>query len=306
MTVISLILAQGTLLIAAYFGSVLNQISGWFWFAAMAGGLLAVSLLTALRHIPNKQIVWIAPLVISVGLLVPLLSLDLTLATYVSGIWLLVSVLIIHLLPKSSTIPDGLALTTVMLAIALALLFVPVPINRVVLSLPKVGVPTHFALFAKSDTPPKANSMYKQHMHKLSPLTIELNTGSHPILPGAETPWLRLMVSRDSKISVEQILYKSQIAGFSIDVKKLRHQQLHQLKLSPLSDDVQLSKTNTGIEVDQIAYGEKAWIKLPSLNTGDIGKRDQMVIISIRLALWIFLCFAFLLWKPEIDRTLIQ
>ena len=305
MFLISLILSTTALIYAAYFSFAQESPGGWLWLATITGAFLTVPLLTTLRSALNRRLVWLTPLLISTGLIAQILLLEPTLVTYVSGIWLLLSIWAIHLLPKTNEANGKNASTPIILFIALALTCIPIQVNQILINLPSVAVPTHFALFDSPEATPSKIAMYYQDMDTPNPLTVVLHTDSH-VFAGNTMPMLRLAVVRDSNIAVQKIYYQSQIAGFSVKIKKLSYQHLHQLTLNPLSHNVQLQKTETGILVDGIAQGEEAWIDLPGFQNKDIETQDQLTIIAIRLIIWAFLCFAFLLWKPERNRTRTQ
>ena len=314
---VALLVAVSALLIGVYFGSTMAHTSDWLWLTAVAGGLVIVLLFTLLRRTSSQSLSRIVPLAVCAGLLIPILTLDRTLATYIGGIWLLAAILIIRLLHKSPTNsanPDSargksggpkssrIVMTVVMLSTALGLIVIPAPVSRVVLNLPGVAVPMHFALYADPETTPEKNAMYYQGIHQLSPLTVQLDTESN-LPPGTDMPWLRFAVMRDSNVIVEQIRYQSQVGFYHVDVKTLRPRQLHQLELDPLSHEVRLTRQESGIIIDQIGFGEEAWLRLPGMEIQDIETVGQLWVIALRITIWIFICFTFLLWKPALCRS---
>jgi hypothetical protein len=190
--------------------------------------------------------------------------------------------------------PDNPAKTLAIpgILVALSLLVAPVTVSRIEINLANLPVPGKFLLHSDPDAHISHEASRGYPLHDLSRVTVELSANNLEL--GEPMPWLEFQTRRDTRFAITGIRYKY----LNLDIYGMVGSDLHGIELSDKSDEVTLEKTKSGIDINNIAGGESAWIKLPNLDTYQPAVFTSIKVMVARTGLWAMVCILFLAWFP--------
>ena len=215
-----------------------------------------------------------------------------TTATYLIGLVILCSLCVIKIVNLDA--PDKPAKTLAIpgILIAISLLVAPISVSRIEINLADLPVPGKFLLHSDPETSLSHKSSRGYPLHDLSPITVQLSANNLEL--SEPMPWLEFQTRRDTRFTITGIRYKY----LNLDIYGMVGSDLHAIELSEKSDDVTLEKAESGININNIAGGESAWLKLPNLDNYQPTIFTSLKVMVARAGLWALLCFAFLAWFP--------
>jgi hypothetical protein len=221
-----------------------------------------------------------------------------TTSAYLFGAWMLIGLVAWHyFFAVAGTSYKSLILVSVVSALALLLL--PVGVNRITLKLPSLSGQTHFSLHQEIDDAPVASAHYYQRIVEYEELEIHLASQYYP-MQADNAPWLQIRDDQEGVIFVIQdVIYEHVLGLFILSLHKIDETGMDSLVLDPASDPVTFFYPNNGgTRIEDLKIGGRAWIKLPAIPDDTIGAREIAIVLVVRLLFWLLICLTIIGWRP--------
>ena len=221
-----------------------------------------------------------------------------TTSAYLFGAWMLIGLVAWHyFFAVAGTSHKSLILVSVVSALALLLL--PVGVNRITLKLPSLSGQTHFSLHQEIDDAPVASAHYYQRIVEYEELEIHLASQYYP-MQADNAPWLQIRDDQEGVIFVIQdVIYEHVLGLFTLSLHKVDEFGMNSLVLDPASDPVTFFYPhNGGTRIEDLKIGGQAWIKMPAIPDSAIGTRETTLVLGVRLLFWILISLTIIGWRP--------
>ncbi len=282
-----------------YNDSVINHPVLQFWWLLIIAIFLLFVFQPAIKNNANsirgKLIIGFAGLI--PALIVWLFNDLLTL--YLCGAWFLLLLANLNYLCPA-TVSNKKLLAKVTILIGIALLILPISINRISILLPNLSGGSHFAVFTSMDEKPPRSAYFYRRLASRNALKIYLNTQVY-FNQDHQAPLLRLSIDREHiVIAIQNIIYEHAMGFMKFSLQKFNEGNLGGLTLTPNSDKVYLTNPDGyGVVVQGMKIGEEAWIQLPHMDNHQFPTRDQMIIYAVRLFFWALIWLGIWSWRPR-------
>lgn len=187
--------------------------------------------------------------------------------------------------------------TSVVLAmLVIALVLLPLSINRVEVRLPNLSAGTSLTLVTDSDERPSLDAEFVNRTDDHLPLTTYLGTQIYPG-EGQSAPRLRIDIIRDFiVVRIISIRFQSHI-GF-IDTT-LFGAELERLIETNKDAGYAMEMEGESLLITGLEVGQPAMIQLPAVDTYRFSLKERILSTVIRLLLLALIWYAVLAWAPR-------
>ena len=220
---------------------------------------------------------------------------DATMTTYLSG-----SVMLLMGLFGRRLGGESRGKTTFILAgaVALSLVWMPVPLNRVTVGLPNLSAGTYLTLQTTPDQEPLPDGRFFNRLDNHQELIVGLGTQIWVDYPH-EPPLLRVDILREKiVIRILSIRYESRIAYLDLPMGSIEGEALMQLKDSGLGEPFGKQMEKGRLLIDGLSVEGPAWIQLPDPSGLPISMAERTMVVLVRLLVWLIVAAGILLWSP--------
>jgi hypothetical protein len=191
------------------------------------------------------------------------------------------------------------SMLVVSLVAALALLLLPVGVNRVTLQLPSLSGQTHFSLHQETGGSPISSAHYYQRIANHEEQIIHLASQYYP--PGSKNaPLLEIRDDQeDVGFVIQDVFYEHVLGLFKLSLYKIGEANMSSLVLDPASDPVTFSyPENGGTRIEDVRIGDQVWIALPGIPADAIGPKETTIVLLVRILFWLLIGLTVTLWRP--------
>ncbi len=222
---------------------------------------------------------------------------------YFSGVILLVSWGLGAYAATANGLQTDALNRTVMVLVSVALVILPVSVNRILVKLPNLSAGTSITLYESEGITPNLDDRFYNRMN--DKLEIEVYLGSQIYFEQPhEAPKLKIETSI-AKVVVRllSISYQHRLAYMDLPLLELTGEELLQVKLSERGGTVDMEMDRIFLLLSGFKVGEPVWLTLPSLESIELDTMNRLLIGFFRLLLWLVICFATSVWLPRAHKV---
>lgn len=183
--------------------------------------------------------------------------------------------------------------------VALALLLLPVDINRISIKLPSLSPLAYFSIHQVQGDQPILSSHYYQRLPSYEEMEVLLSAKYHP-RNSSSAPLLKITSDQDGIVYVLQdIQYRHTLGLFKKTFFSVGEKNMSNLTVLPDSDPADIDYPEIGgMRIVNLWENETMWIQLPAMQDGALSFKDQSMVRLVRLLIWLFAFWVISSWRP--------
>ena len=229
---------------------------------------------------------------------------DDTMAAFMVGAILLFVLLLAHHITGHKSPPQKKESAVILGLVGLSLIWLPISVNRIEVTLPNLSADTYLTLYQSSTDKPAMDARFYNRIDDHLQLTVGLGTQiyfDHP----HPAPLLEIEILRQRiVVRIISISYQYRIAYLDMELLNLSGDALTQLQPARPDADFRLQMEREVLLVDHLTTNQSARIQLPTLPQQRLPLGSQVLICLVRLMVWLIIGFAMIvLARATSDRS---
>lgn len=298
---VTIVLISILLLIGFWLDNEIDSPIFRFWWLPLIAAYIGLCVRPQLASMP---IIWGFLLGAGSGcmILVILVAFDDTLTVFLSGVVILFCHLALEYLgDNASSAPARFKFLTLVL-VAISLLILPISVNRVVVILPNLSAGTYLKLHGPEEELADLSAQFFNRIDYHHELTVSLGSQwyfQHP----HQAPRLRIDILRDKiVVRIISIRYDTRLAFLHLPLFEISGQSLMLLQAVDKGAPIRLRMEGDNLLIDRLTTDTPGWIQLPHMENHTLSSENHFLILLVRLAVWLLVCFGLIGWSPAAPR----
>lgn len=186
--------------------------------------------------------------------------------------------------------------------VTIALIVLPISINRILVKLPNLSAGTTIALQESESSKPDLDAIFYNRINDKFEIEVYLGSQIYFQQPH-ETPKLKIETTIPKVVvRLLSVSYQHRFAYLDLPLFELTEDDLLRLELTSDGVSVEIVRDRIFLLLSGFQVNEPVWLKLPHMESHEINLANQGLIVFFRVLIWLVICFGIAIWLPKPAR----